>query len=201
MNLHNINKKVEYGAWISLGAYIFLSCFKLTVGHFTHSDALMADGFNNSTDILLSIAIIIGIRISKRPADANHTYGHSKAESVASLVASFIMISVGLTIMYESSKKIFNDPNSVPPNTLSAWIAIFCAIVMYSVYRYNHRLAIETNSQALISAAKDNLSDVWVSVGAAIGIFGSQFQMPWLDPLAAVIVGFMICKNSMGNFS
>ena len=105
MNLQNINKKVEYGAWISLGTYIFLSCFKLTVGYFTHSDALMADGLNNSTDILLSIAIIIGIRISNRPADANHTYGHSKARSIASLVASFIMISVGLTIMYENASK------------------------------------------------------------------------------------------------
>lgn len=195
-----LHKKVEYGAWISLGAYIFLSVSKLLVGYLTHSEALSADGLNNSTDIILSIAILIGIRISKRPPDANHTYGHSKAESIASMVASFIMVSVGLTIMYESSKQIFGSVSTVTPGALSAWMAMFCAGVMYSVYRYNHKLAREANSPALISAAKDNLSDVWVSVGAAIGIFGSQFGMPWLDPLAAVIVGFMICKTAWEIF-
>jgi len=195
-----LNKKVEYGAWISIGAYLFLSISKLIVGYLTNSEALSADGLNNSTDIILSIAILIGIRISKRPPDANHTYGHSKAESVASMVASFIMVSVGLTIMYESSKKILTSANTVAPDSLSAWMAIFCAAVMYLVYRYNHKLALASNSPALSSAAKDNLSDVWVSVGTAVGIFGSQFQMPWLDPLAAIVVGFMICKTAWEIF-
>ncbi|MEW9670051.1 cation diffusion facilitator family transporter [Ammoniphilus sp. 3BR4] len=200
MVLNNVNNKVEYGVWISIGAYIFLSIIKLIIGYISNSEALTADGLNNSTDIILSIAILIGIRISKRPPDANHAYGHSKAESIASLVASFIMISVGLNIMFKTLQQVFNNTVTAPPNSFAAWIAIFCAAVMYTVYRYNRKLALKTNSQALLSAAKDNLSDVWVSVGAAVGILGSQLDMPWLDPVAAFVVGLMICKTAWEIF-
>ncbi len=191
---------IEHGAWLSIGAYVFLSLVKLIIGYLTNSEALVADGLNNSTDILLSIAILIGIKISKRPADANHMYGHSKAESIASLLASFIMVSVGLNIIWNSILNIFNSTVTAAPDAFAAWTAMFCAGVMYAVYRFNHKLAINTNSQALQAAAKDNLSDVWVSIGAAIGIFGSQFNMPWLDPLTALVVGFMICRTAWSIF-
>ena len=71
---------------------------------------------------------------------------------------------------------------------------------MYGVYRYNKRLANKINSQSVMAAAKDNLSDAWVSIGTAVGIIGSQFQLAWLDPLAAVIVGFLICKTAWDIF-
>ncbi|WP_370297613.1 cation diffusion facilitator family transporter [Ammoniphilus sp. YIM 78166] len=191
---------VEHGAWLSIGAYVFLSLVKLIIGYSTNSEALIADGLNNSTDIILSIAILIGIKISKRPADANHMYGHSKAESIASLLASFIMVSVGLNIMWNSFQHIFNSTGTAAPDTIAAWIAVFCAGVMYAVYSFNRKLAMDTNSQAIHAAAKDNLSDVWVSIGAAIGILGAQFNMSWLDPLAALVVGFMICRTAWTIF-
>lgn len=71
---------------------------------------------------------------------------------------------------------------------------------MYLVYRYNKRLATKINSQAVMAAAKDNLSDAWVSIGTVIGIIGAQFQLPWLDPLTAVLVGFLICKTAWDIF-
>ena len=76
----------------------------------------------------------------------------------------------------------------------------FLCIVMYGVYRYNKRLANKINSQSVMAAAKDNLSDAWVSIGTAVGIIGAQFQLPWLDPLAAVIIGFLFVKRH-GKFS
>ncbi|RXT03610.1 cation diffusion facilitator family transporter [Ammoniphilus sp. CFH 90114] len=198
---HNVQKKVEYGAWLSITAYILLTFFKLLVGYIAQSKALTADGLNNSTDILLSVAILIGIRIARKPPDANHTYGHSKAESIASLAASFIMVSVGLNIILKSIQQLFLSPSIiVVPDTLAAWTAIFCALVMYFVYRFNYKVANQTNSSALLSAAKDNLSDAWVSIGAAIGIFAAQWNMPWLDPLAACIVGILICKTAWEIF-
>ena len=74
-----------------------------------------------------------------------------------------------------------------------------CAIVMFLVYRYNKRLATKINSQAVM-AAKDNLSDAWVSIGTVVGIIGAQFHLPWLDPLTAVLVGFLICKTAWDIF-
>ncbi|RKD27120.1 transporter [Ammoniphilus oxalaticus] len=201
MVLLETDKRGERGAWISIAAYLFLSIFKLISAYWFNSEALLADGLNNSTDIVLSVAILIGIRISRIPPDENHRYGHLKAESIASLVASFIMMSVGLKIIWDSFQQLLYEPASVVPDGRAAWIALISAGVMYFVYRYNTKLAAVTKSPALLAAAKDNLSDVWVSVGAAIGIFGSGWGLPWLDRLAAVVVAIMICKTAWDIFT
>lgn len=189
----------ERGAIISILAYLFLSALKLMIGYTANSEALKADGLNNATDIVASIAVLIGLRLSQKPADQDHPYGHWKAETVASLVASFIMMAVGLQVLYGAVMSVFEGKQE-SPDLLSAWTGIFCAAIMYFVYRYNKKLGEKIKSQAVIAAAKDNLSDALVSIGIAIGIIGSQFSLPWLDPLAAVVVGFLICKTAWDIF-
>ena len=92
------------GAWLSIGTYLILSSAKLTIGYIGTSEALKADGLNNTTDIIASIAVLVGLRIAQRPPDSNHQYGHLRAETVASLVASFIMLVVGLQVLVSSLK-------------------------------------------------------------------------------------------------
>ncbi|MEC1520520.1 cation diffusion facilitator family transporter [Neobacillus niacini] len=192
-------KRGERGAIISIIAYICLSAVKLAVGYIANSEALKADGLNNVTDIIASVAVLIGLKLSQRPADDDHPYGHWKAETVASMVASFIMAAVGLKVAFDAVVSIFYEQKE-SPDVISAWTGLFCAFVMYWVYRYNKKLATEINSQSVMAAAKDNLSDAWVSVGTFIGIMGAQFGLPWLDPLAAVIVGLLICKTAWDIF-
>jgi cation diffusion facilitator family transporter len=192
-------KRGERGAIISIIAYICLSLLKLAVGYMANSEALKADGLNNVTDIVASVAILIGLKLSQRPADDDHPYGHWKAESVASMSASFIMMAVGLKVVFDAISSVFNGVER-SPDMIAAWTGLFCAAVMYFVYRYNKRLAMEINSQSVSAAAKDNLSDAWVSVGAFIGIVGAQFGLPLLDPIAAFIVGFLICKTAIDIF-
>ncbi|WP_394231944.1 cation diffusion facilitator family transporter [Niallia oryzisoli] len=196
---YNDLKLGERGAIISIIAYICLSALKLAIGYLADSEALRADGLNNTTDIIASIAVLIGLRLSQKPADSDHSYGHWKAENVASLVASFIMAAVGIQVIYAAITKAFLNEHSTP-DLIAAWTSILCAIVMYGVYRYNKTLASKINSQSVMAAAKDNLSDAWVSIGAAVGIIGSQFHMAWLDPVAAVIVGLLICKTAWEIF-
>ncbi|MEH7076480.1 cation diffusion facilitator family transporter [Neobacillus drentensis] len=192
-------KRGERGAIISIIAYICLSSLKLTIGFIANSEALKADGLNNLTDIIASIAVLIGLKLSQRPADDDHPYGHWKAETVASMVASFIMIAVGIQVTFEAVSSIFYARNETP-DLVSAWTGLVCALVMYFVYRYNKKLATVTHSQSVMAAAKDNLSDAWVSVGTFIGIIGAQFGLPWLDPVTAVIVGLLICKTGWEIF-
>ncbi|PLR66291.1 MULTISPECIES: cation diffusion facilitator family transporter [Bacillaceae] len=192
-------KMGERGAIISIIAYLSLSALKLIIGYSANSEALKADGLNNATDIIASIAVLIGLRLSQKPADQDHPYGHWKAETVASLVASFIMMAVGLQVLYGAVLSVFEGKQE-SPDLISAWTGIFCAIIMYFVYRYNKKLGEKINSQAVTAAAKDNLSDAWVSIGIAAGIIGSQFSLPWLDPVAAVIVGLLICKTAWDIF-
>src|SRR6478752_2357173 len=99
---YNDLKLGERGAIISIVAYICLSALKLMVGDMANSEALKADGLNNTTDIIASIAVLIGLKISQKPADLNHRYGHWKAETVASLMSSFIMMAVGIQVLYEA---------------------------------------------------------------------------------------------------
>ena len=189
----------ERGAIISILAYIVLSIIKFIIGTSAHSEALQADGLNNATDIVASVAVLIGLKYSRKPADQDHPYGHWKAESVASLIASFIMMIVGLQVLYNAIQSVF-DGKTQSPDLLSAWAGVGAAIVMYLVYRYNKSLAEKINSQSLMAAAKDNLSDAWVSIGTVVGILGAQFYLPWLDPLTAVLVGLLICKTAWNIF-
>ncbi|MGO4180173.1 cation diffusion facilitator family transporter [Paenibacillus sp. TAF43_2] len=192
-------KQGEKGAWLSIRAYIFLSAIKLVIGYLTGSEALSADGLNNSTDIIASIAVLIGLKISRKPPDKNHRYGHYRAETVAALIASFIMFAVGIQVLYQTVMK-FRAPTIESPDIIAAWTALFCAIAIYFVYLYNIRLAKKINSHAMMAAAQDNRSDALVSMGAFVGIIGSQFGLPWLDPVTALIVGIIICKTAWDIF-
>lgn len=189
----------EKGAMISVIAYICLSILKVFIGYTADSEALKADGLNNTTDIVASLAVFVGLRLSQKPADKNHPYGHWKAETVASLIASFIMMAVGLQVLFEAITSVVEGKQE-SPDLISAWTGMFAAVVMYFVYRYNKNLAKKINSQAVMAAARDNISDAWVSIGTVIAIIGSQFNIPWLDPVTAVLVGLLICKTAWDIF-
>ena len=192
-------KKAELGAIISIVAYILISILKLTVADLAHSEALRADGLNNFTDILASIAVLIGLRISRKLADAEHRYGHWKAENVASLVTSFIMLLVGLEVLYSSVQSVIQHKTESPDMT-AAIVGIFSAIVMYAVYFFNKRLSAEVQSSGLLAAAKDNRSDAWTSIGTAVAVFGASFNLGWLDSAAAIVVALLILKTAIDIF-
>ncbi|ULO05051.1 cation transporter [Paenibacillus sp. 19GGS1-52] len=199
MENYNDIKQGEKGAWLSIAAYIVLSAIKLFIGTISGSQALLADGLNNSTDIIASIAVLVGLKISRRPPDSNHSYGHFRAETVAALIASFIMMAVGLQVLFQGVNT-FIQPVHETPDLLAAWTAAGGALVMMAVYGYNIKLARAIKSNAMKAVALDNRSDALVSVGALIGIIGSQFGIPWLDPLTATLVGLMICKTAWDIF-
>ncbi|WP_350302148.1 cation diffusion facilitator family transporter [Peribacillus frigoritolerans] len=196
---YNDLKLGERGAIISIIAYICLSILKLAIGYISDSAALKADGLNNTTDIIASIAVLIGLRLAQRPPDKDHGYGHWKSETIASMVASFIMFAVGVQVLIDAVGSMLKGGKE-SPDIIAGYVGVLSAIAMYFVYRYNKKLAMKINSKAVMAASKDNISDAWVSIGTAIGIFGSQFNMPWLDPLTAVIVGLLICKTAWDIF-
>jgi len=189
----------EKGAILSIVTYLFLSGMKLLIGYLTGSEALYADGLNNSTDIIASIAVLIGLKLSQRPPDSDHGYGHWKSETIASLIASLIMMVVGIQVLLNGFGSMF-EGHEEAPDILAAYVGIFSFIIMYLVYRYNKHLAEKINSQSVMAAAKDNLSDAWVSIGTSAGIFGSQLGMPWLDTVTALLVGLLICKTAWDIF-
>lgn len=199
MNYSDNLKEGEKGAWLSIITYIILAIAKLIVADIGDSAALRADGLNNTTDVVASIAILVGLKISRKPPDADHRYGHYRAETIAALFAAFIMMFVGIQVIYDTLQKMLTGYVS-QPNMLTAWTALASAIVMFIVYGYNLKLSKKIESGSLYAAAQDNRSDGLVSIGAFIGIFGAQFGLYWLDPLAGLIVGVIICKTAWDIF-
>ncbi|MFS0786466.1 cation diffusion facilitator family transporter [Shouchella sp. 1P09AA] len=193
-------RKGESGAWLSIGTYLFLASLKLVIGYIFLSQALIADGYNNAADIIVSVAVLVGLRISQKPPDDDHPYGHFRAEHIAALLASFIMAVIGIQVLINAGTSLFNRETVEAPSLITAWVAGFSAIVMLLVYRYNRKLAKKINSQALMAASQDNKNDALVSVGVVIGIIGSHFHLGWIDSLTAFIIGLIICYTAWSIF-
>ncbi|MGI2329449.1 cation diffusion facilitator family transporter [Planococcus sp. YIM B11945] len=192
-------RKGEKGAWLSIGAYIFLSAIKLSFGFTGSSEALIADGLNNLSDIIASVAVLVGLRISQKPPDENHHYGHLRAETIASLLASFIMAVIGIQVLINAIRSFFG-PAEASPSPFTAGVAFFSALVMYGVYRFNMNLSKKIKSSSVKAAAYDNRSDALVSIGAGIGIIGAILGAPIIDVLTAFIVGLIIIKTAWDIF-
>lgn len=192
-------KQAERGAIVSIIAYVMLAVLKLGIGSYANSKALYADGLNNFTDTIASVAILIGLIVSRKPADNEHRYGHWKAENVASLLTSLVMFTVGFEVLFSGIKSIVNR-NIQQPEPIAAAVGIFSAIIMYGVYLYNKKLGEKYNSSSLMAVSKDNFSDMLTSLGAAIAVFTATFNLAWLDTLTAVIIAFIILKTALDIF-
>ena len=174
-NPSNNLKLAERGAILSIATYLILSAVKIIAGSTLQSSSLTADGFNNVSDIVANIAVLIGLRMARKPADRDHRFGHWKIEDLASLITSFIMFFVGFDVLIETIQKIIsNQETKIDP--VGAVVGIFSAIIMLGVYFYNKTLAKKAHSKALDAAAKDNLSDAVTSIGTSVAIIASAFQ-------------------------
>ena len=189
----------EQGAKVSIGVYVILALAKVGVGFFLRSSSLSADGFNNLTDVISSITVLIGLKTARIPADADHPYGHWKAEPIASLITSFIMLFVGFQVFLSSISRLYRG-EILAPNRLAAVIALVSTVVLFILYRYNLSLAQKAKSTGLKAVAQDNLADSLTSLATSAAIFGASFGWIWLDTVMASIVALIIVKTGVDIF-
>nr|WP_245301913.1 cation diffusion facilitator family transporter [Symbiobacterium terraclitae] len=185
----------QKGAWLSIATYCLLTAAKLTVGWLAGSQAITADGVNNATDVLGSVAVLLGLMVAQRPADEEHRYGHARAEGVASLIVATIMGIASLEVGRSAVLSLV-APGREAPQGWSLWVALGSAALLLAVYAYNLRLARRCGSSALESAAYDHLSDALISLGAAAGIVGSNVGWTWADPLAGLAVAVLVARTA-----
>lgn len=192
-------KQAEHGALLSVVTYILLSLTKLLAGNFFKSEALFADGLNNFTDVISSILVFVGLRISQKPSDENHPYGHWKFETIASLATSFIMFLIGIEVLRNTFEALLN-PTTEAPSILSSIVGFISGIIMLAVYTYNKRLAQRIQSLGLKATAKDNLSDALTSFLTAIAVLFASLGLHFLDNVMAFIVGLLIIRTAYDVF-
>jgi cation diffusion facilitator family transporter len=193
-------QKAEFAAWVGIGGNIALAVLKGFIGIKAGSKALIADAVHSASDVAGSFAVLIGLRAAKLPPDEDHPYGHGKAESIASIVVSVLLLLVGVEIGISAVKTLWNGVHSAPHSY--ALIAIGISIVVKEVmFRYKNNLGKKLGSQALIANAWEHRSDVYSSIAALIGVLGAlagnYLDIPlfyYFDPAAGLFVSLLVLK-------
>jgi len=196
-----LERKVNRLTWLSAVANVLLTLGKGFVGLMAHSDALIADAAHSAADVAGSLAVMIGMRVARLPADEDHPYGHGKAEVIAASLVAILLVLAGLDVIYSSVRQFFAVLEH--PQWLALFTAAVSVVIKEFLYRYQIGVGKAARSPALIAGAADHRSDVYSSLAATAGIglalIGAWLHIPLLlyaDPLAGVLVAVVVV--SMG---
>lgn len=174
---------------VGLGVNLVLGVVKLFGGVVGSSFALISDAVNSIGDVFMSLAVLFALRIAQRPADAEHPYGHSRAEAIAGSNVALLVIVSALLVGWEAIQRIHAQHDLPPVWTL--WIATGNVFIKEALYRYNLRIGKRTKSSVVIAAAWDHRSDAFCSFAVLIGLGIVRWGGPaWIgaDEAAALVV-------------
>lgn len=177
-----------------------LLIFKLIAGVVGHSSAMIADAIHSLSDFVTDIVVLIFVRISVKPQDASHDYGHGKFETVATFLVGLALMMAAIGIIEPGVRKLilwWNGAELEAPGWIALWAALLSIVVKELLYQFTVRKGKTLNSQVMVANAWHHRSDALSSVGAAIGIGGAIWlgqRWTMLDPLASVVVGLMLVK-------
>ena len=197
------NREIYYVTLVGGVVNVVLLLFKFIAGILGHSAAMVADAVHSLSDFVTDIVVLIFVRISGKPKDKSHDYGHGKYETLALTLVGIALFAVAISIIYSGTTKIIlwiNGEALDAPGMLALWAALLSIVLKEGVYRYSIVKARELNSQAVEANAWHHRSDALSSAGTAIGIGGAIFLgQRWtvLDPIASVVVGAFILKVSV----
>jgi len=179
-----------------------LSIFKFLAGIFAHSGAMISDAVHSASDVVSSIIVIIGVRISGREPDKDHPYGHERFECVAALLLSMILAIVGFEIGISAVNTIRNSGTEEikVPETLALVAAIVSIVAKEAMFWYTIAAAKRIRSTALKAEAWHHRSDALSSIGALIGIAGARMGVPVLEPIASLVICLFIFKVAFDIF-
>ena len=177
-----------------------LLLFKFLAGVIGHSSAMIADAVHSLSDFATDIVVLVFVRISGKPQDESHDYGHGKYETLATTCIGLALLAVAVGIIAGGAGKIaawLRGEELVPPGMLALWAALVSIVLKEWTYRYTVAKAKKLNSQAMEANAWHHRSDAFSSMGTAVGIGGAiLLGKRWavLDPLASIVVGAFIVK-------
>ncbi len=196
-----IYREVTAAALLGLGINAALGVVKLTGGLLSGSIALVSDAVNSLGDVFTSLIIVIALRVAQRPPDAEHPYGHSRAEAIAGSNVALLIGLSALAVGWEAIQGL-REPAAVPP-VWTLWIAGANVLIKETLYRYKVRVARRTGSGAIMANAWDHRSDALSSLAVLIGLTAVRWEperLSWADAGAALIVVAVIVWSGVKLF-
>ena len=196
-------KEIFRITWIGSIVNFLLLIVKFLAGIIGHSAAMVADAVHSLSDFVTDIIVILFVRISGKPEDEGHDYGHGKYETLATAIIGIILFFVGVGILVNGATSVINTLNGkplAPPSILALIVAGVSIITKEALYQYTMIKGEHLNSQALTANAWHHRSDAFSSIGTLAGIGGAIcLGEKWrvLDPIAAIVVSLFIMKVSI----
>ena len=180
--------------WVSVGVNLVLTALQITVGIFSKSQALIADGIHSLSDLVADFVVLFAGHHSKKDADEDHPYGHQRFETAASLVLGLLLLAVGVGMLWSAVVKLEAPETVGQVHVLALWVAGVALVCKELLFRYMLTVAKRVKSSMLVANAWHARSDAASSLVVGLGIIGNLVGYPILDPIAALIVSFMVGK-------
>ncbi|GAB3070428.1 cation diffusion facilitator family transporter [Salinicoccus sesuvii] len=197
--MSNRYKKAQIATVIGIVVNLLLAVLKTFGGILGNSRALIADAVHSASDVISSIAVLVGIRAAQKPPDSEHPYGHGKSENVATLIVAILLVIVGFEIIYNAILSVVNGTVESNTSMIALYIIIFSIVVKEALFQYKFRLGTRIKSPALVADAWHHRSDAISSIvalfGIGLSIIGASFGIPYLgylDPAASAIIALII---------
>jgi len=194
----------DFGVVVVLGlcANILLALVKTTIGILGHSQALLADGINSTSDVVYYSVVALFMRMARKPPDEEHPYGHRQLESVAALVVGAFVITTAIAIFWDSVNSTFDLLSGARVAPIVAWASLFVAVgtvvVKTGLTLYTYRVAKRTGNVAMSALAADHRNDILSAGAASVGILLGRLGFPWVDPFAGAIVALFVLRTGIG---
>lgn len=198
----NFEKTAVKVSTVSIVGNVLLALFKLLAGILAKSGAMVSDAVHSASDVISSIIVIIGVKLSARDCDDDHPYGHERLECVAAIVLAVILLITGLFIGSSAVENIVsgNYGELAVPGVLALVAAIVSIVVKEAMFHYTKYYAIKLDSGAVMADAWHHRSDALSSIGALISIAGSRMGFPVLDSVASLVICLFIVKAAYDIF-
>jgi len=189
-----LSRQFRHALVITLAGNVLLAIVKGIAARMSGSSAIYADAINSISDVLYSILLVIGLWLSQQPPDITHPQGHSRFEPFAALIVTISMAVAGAEAFRSSVARFMEGGSSIALDWPSLAL-IFGIVIKVFMFNSVSKIGKKIASPGISAAARDNLSDVFTTIAAFIGILGSNFLTPLLDPLAGLFVAIWIFKN------
>ena len=186
--------------WIGFAVNLVLSAGKLAAGIWGHSAAMVADAIHSVSDFATDLVVLLFVRVSAKPRDDDHDYGHGKYETLATLIIGAALAGVGIKLLWSGGTAIRDFTRGLlptQPGVVALWAAVVSIVAKEALYRYTARVGRRVNSPSVVANAWHHRSDALSSVGTLVGIgcayfLGGGWRLA--DPAAAIVVALLILR-------
>ncbi|MCC8187206.1 MAG: cation diffusion facilitator family transporter [Bacteroides sp.] len=188
-------------SWVSTIGNAVLSLAKVSIGLLSGSLAVLSDGIDSATDVVISVVMLITARIVSRPPDRKYVYGYEKAEGIATKVLSLVIFYAGMQLLISSAGAIFSSEPREIPSVIAIWVTLFSIAGKWGLAFYQGRQGKKIQSSLLIANARNMRNDVLISVGVLLGLFFTFIlRLPVLDAVTGCFISLFIMKSAISIF-